>query len=202
MKFALPWSMPYGCFPALGGLGLACLITSFQLWKHSLLMSLRNVFEDVNGDDKEKDQKEQVWTWGLGWKGEADEGMCLHHVPNSLVGVSETLAKMLGAAVEYDHKSGDRRVVIIYADLRMPWARLPRAQVPIHRCPQDCWAGPLAALCSQGGGRGTVEPPCLWVQELLFQNVLFEDPHWRVHHLPLQDKALPSQPRKGIRKHP
>lgn len=46
--------------------------------------------------------------------------MCLHHVPNSLVGVSETLAKTLGAAVECDHKSGEKRVVIIYADLRMP----------------------------------------------------------------------------------
>ena len=60
MKFALPWSMLYGCFPALGGLGPACLIFSFQMSKHSLLMSLRKVFEDVSGDDKEKDRKEQV----------------------------------------------------------------------------------------------------------------------------------------------
>lgn len=32
--------------------------------------------------------------------------MCVHHVPNSLAGVLETLAKTLGAAVECDHKSG------------------------------------------------------------------------------------------------
>ena len=151
--------------------------------EHSLLMSLRKVFEDVNGDDKEKDWKEQVWTCSLGWKDEADEGMCVHHVPNSLAGVSETLAKTLGAAVECDHKSGDKRVVIIYADLRMSWAHLPRAQVPIHRCPWDCWAGSSGSSMLAGRLGGTVGSLCVWVQELLFQHVLFEDPHWRVPHL-------------------
>ncbi|MXQ95857.1 hypothetical protein E5288_WYG015130 [Bos mutus] len=33
---------------------------NMQMSKHSLLMSLRKVFEDVSGDDKEKDRKEQV----------------------------------------------------------------------------------------------------------------------------------------------
>ena len=40
-------------------------------------------------------------------------------------------------------------------------------------------------------------PPCVGVQELLFQRVLFEDPHVGLPHLPLQDPALPSNPPKA-----
>ena len=39
--------------------------------------------------------------------------------------------------------------------------------------------------------------PLCAVQELLFQRVLFEDPHWGLPHLPLQDPALPSNPLKA-----
>ena len=42
-------------------------------------------------------------------------------------------------------------------------------------------------------------PPCAGVQELLLQRVPFEDPHWGLPHLPLQDPAMPSNPPKAAR---
>ena len=47
------------------------------------------------------------------------------------------------------------------------------------------------------GGWGTVGPPCAGVRELLFQHVLFEDPHWGLPHLLLKDPALHSHPPKA-----
>ena len=148
MRFELPWATLYSYFIALG---LAWLISSFQMSKISLLVFAGKVFVDDISDDEEKGQEDQVWTWDLGWKGEADEGPCLHHDPHSHVGASESPAKTLGFAVQCDHKSGDKRVVTIHADeWRMPWARLPRAQVPSTDAPQVSGLAPLAALTFAG----------------------------------------------------
>ena len=72
----------------------------------------------------------------------------------------------------------------------MPWARLPRTQVPSTDTPEFAGLAPPEA-------RGTVGPPFAGVQELLFQCFLFEAPHQGHPHLSLKDSALPSQPLKA-----
>ena len=57
----------------------------------------------------------------------------------------------------------------------------------------------LQQLLHLHGGWGHCEATVCRVQELLFQRVLFEDPHWGLLHLPLQDPALPSKPLKATR---
>ena len=52
----------------------------------------------------------------------------------------------------------------------------------------------LLQLLHLQGCWGTVGPLCVGVQELLFQDVLFEDAPWGLPHLPLQDPALASNP--------
>ena len=64
-------------------------------------------FVVVFGDDE--DLEEQVWMKGMGWKGEAKEGTCPHHVLNSLAGASESPAKPLRSPVECDQNSTDKR---------------------------------------------------------------------------------------------
>ena len=150
MKFALPWATSYGCFSALGGLGPAWWIFSFQMSKSSLVIFVKSAFGNIINDEEE-DLEEQVWTWDLSWKGEADEGPCLHHDPNSLFGASEIGAKPLGYASECDHKSGDESVVTIHADeWRMPWAHLPRVQVPSTDAPEVAGLASLTALTFAG----------------------------------------------------
>ena len=156
MKFSLSWTTLYGCFPALGGLGLGWLISSFQMSENSLLVFSRNAFGDVIGDDK--DQEEQGWTWGLGWKGEAGKwGTCFYHDPNSHIGAEESPAKTVGSVAECNHKTGGKRVITIHADeWRMPWARLPRAQVLFTDAPKVARLAPPAALTFAGCLGGTV----------------------------------------------
>ena len=150
MKFALPWATSYGCFSTLGGLGPAWWIFSFQMSKSSLVIFVKSAFGNIINDEEE-DLEEQVWTWDLSWKGEADEGPCLHHDPNSLFGASEIGAKPLGYASECDHKSGDESVVTIHADeWRMPWAHLPRVQVPSTDAPEVAGLASLTALTFAG----------------------------------------------------
>ena len=153
MKSALPWATPCGCFPALEVLGPAWLISSFKISENSLLVYWKNVLGDIK--DNKEDQEKQEWMWEVGWKGEADESPCLHHDPNLLVGASETWAKTLRSSAECDHKSGDKRVVIIPADeWRMPWARLPRAQVLSTDTPKVAGLAPLAASSFTGRAGG------------------------------------------------
>ena len=73
----------------------------------------------------------------------------------------------------------------------------PQGTGPFHRRPRGCWTGSPGSsyICREAGG--TVGPLCAGVQELLFQRVLFEDPHWGLPHLTLQDPALPSNPPKA-----
>ena len=73
----------------------------------------------------------------------------------------------------------------------------PQGTGPVHRRPRGCWTGsPGSSYIFREAG-GTVGPLCAGVQELLFQRVLFEDPHWGLPHLSLQDPALPSNPPKA-----
>ena len=75
----------------------------------------------------------------------------------------------------------------------------PHGTGPVPRCPLGCWAGSFCScyICREVGG--TVGPPCAGVQELQFQHVLFEDPHWGLPQLPPQDPSLPSQQSDGDR---
>ena len=136
--------------------------------------------------------KSEHGTWGERW---GRGGPVSLSWPHSLVGASESPAETMGSASECHHKRRDKRVVTICADeWRMPWACLPRAQVPSTDAPGVAGLAPLAALTFAGRLGGTVGPPCAGVQELLFQSSLFKDPPVGVSSSPSagSSSALPT----------
>ena len=136
--------------------------------------------------------KSERGTWGERW---GRRGPVSLSWPHSLVGASESPAETMGSASEGYHKRRDKRVVTLCADeWRMPWACLPRAQVPSTDAPEVAGLALLAALTFAGRLGGTMGPPCAGVQELLFQSSLFKDPPVGVSSSPSagSSSALPT----------
>ena len=130
----------------------------------------------------------------MNMEGEADKGTYLHHDPNSLVGASESPA-------ETPHKWRQDGSNNLCRRVEDALSTSPQGTGPLPRCPRGCWAGFSGSsyICREAGGH--CEATVCRVQELLFQRVLFEDPHCGLLHLPLQDPTLPSKPPKGSKGH-